>query len=325
MAKLVVVFGGSGFVGKYVVRALCKAGIRVRVAMRRPHLGHELRVMGDVGQVQLFQANVRNAPSVARALEGADAIVNLVGILSEKGKQKFDDVIFEGAKNIAEAAKAAGIATFVQLSAIGADSNSKSKYAIAKAKAEEAVKHALPTATILRPSVIFGVEDGFFNRFAEIARYAPFMPLIGGGTTKFQPVFVADVAKAIETVITNSNFAGKTFELGGPSIYSFEQILRYITSETSRPRAFVKLPFGLIQFLGNITDAVFKIYPFAEPPVTGDQIELMRQDNVISEKALGFVDLGIQNLATVEAIVPSYLYRYRPHGQFEPRIALRKA
>lgn len=325
MAKLVVVFGGSGFLGKYVVRALCKAGMRVRVAMRRPHLGHELRVMGDVGQVQLFQANVRNAPSVARALEGADAIVNLVGILSEKGKQKFDDVIFEGAKNIAEAAKAAGIDTMVQLSAIGADAQSKSKYALAKAKAEQTVKQALPSATILRPSVIFGVEDGFFNRFAEISRFAPFMPLIGGGATKFQPVFAADVAKAIMVALTSASVAGKTYELGGPSIYSFEQILRYIAAETARPRPMVKLPFGLMQFLGNITDAIFKIYPFAEPPFTGDQIELMRHDNIVASDALGFPDLGINGLSIVEAIVPSYLYRYRPHGQFEARTALKRA
>jgi len=317
MARLVVVFGGSGFVGKYVVRALCKAGIRVRVAMRRPHLGHELRVMGNVGQVQLFQANVRNAPSVARALEGADAVVNLVGILSEKGKQKFESVVYEGAINIANAAKDAGIKTVVQMSAIGANSSSKSKYASAKGKAEQELRNIVPSAVILRPSVIFGPEDEFFNRFAEISRFAPFMPLIGAGVTKFQPVFVADVARAVMAALTDQSSAGNIYELGGPHKYSFEELLRYIAKETNRPRALVKIPFGLMTFLGNITDAVFRLYPFGKPPITGDQIELMRQDIVVSGKSLGFTDLRIENLTSVEAIVPSYLYRYRPHGQFE--------
>ena len=317
MSELVTVFGGSGFVGKYVVRALCKAGKRVRVAMRRPHLGHELRVMGDVGQVSLVQANVRNVESVARAVEGADAVVNLVGLLYEKGKQKFETTMSEGAKNIAEAAKAQGIKRFVQISAIGADTNGKSKYAQAKGQAEEAVSSIIKTATILRPSVIFGVEDGFFNKFAAIERFSPIMPLIGGGQTKFQPVYVGDVARAALAAIDNENAQGKVFELGGPNQFTFEQILRYISKETARPRAFLKIPFGLMQFLGNINDFIFRLNPFSGPPFTGDQIELMRIDNVVSEKAKGFKDLGITDLINIEAIVPSYLYRFRPHGQFE--------
>lgn len=319
MSELVTVFGGSGFVGKYVVRALCKAGKRVRVAMRRPHLGHELRVMGDVGQVQLVQANVRDLPSVERAIDGADTIINLVAILFEKNKQKFDDVVFEGAKNIATAAKNAGITKFVQVSAIGADVNSASKYAIAKGKAEEIVKELVPSVRIIRPSVIFGIEDEFINRFAAMSLVTPIMPLIGGGKTKFQPVFVADVASAILKSLDNA-YEGQVFELGGPSVYTFEQILKYIEKETMRSRSYLPIPFEIMQIIGNVTASIFKFLPIGAPPITGDQVELLKKDNLVTEGAKSFKDLGINSLSTLEAIAPTYLYRYRPRGQFEPRI-----
>ena len=209
---VIVVFGGSGFVGRYVVRALAKAGKRVRVAMRRPHLAIDLRVMGDVGQIQLVQANVRNAESVARALEGADGVVNLVGILFEKGKQTFNSTQADGARIVAQGAATAGITRYVHVSAIGADVASKSNYGRTKGEAEDAVKAVVPTATIVRPSIVFGPEDDFFNRFAAMARISPALPLIGGGATRFQPVYVGDVADGILKALDTG---GGTFELGG--------------------------------------------------------------------------------------------------------------
>lgn len=320
MTELITVFGGSGFLGKYVVRALCKAGKRVRVAMRRPHLGNDLRVMGAVGQVQLVQANVRNKDSVLRALEGSTAAINLVGLLYEKGKQEFESTMAQGAKNIAEAAKHHGITKLIQVSAIGADAASPSKYAKAKAEAEKAVLELVPSATIIRPSVLFGTEDNFFNKFAAISRITPIMPLIGGGKTIFQPVFVGDVAKAILAAIDSDNSAGKTYELGGPEKYSFEYLIKYIQKVIDRPRAYMNVPFGIMKMIGGLIDGLSRIYPFAGPAVTGDQITLMEKDNVVSDSALGFKDLGINGLTTLEAIAPSYLYRFRPRGQFEPKV-----
>lgn len=319
--KLVTVFGGSGFIGRYVVRALCKSGARVRVAMRRPHLGAELRICGDVGQVQVVQANVRDPASVARALDGADAAVNLVGLLFEKGRQTFDDVQAAGAANVAAAAKAAGISAFVQMSAIGADPASKSAYGRTKAQAEAAVRDAFPAATILRPSIVFGPEDDFFNRFADMAKMAPALPLIGGGVTRFQPVFVGDVAAAVVAALGEPSAAGKTYELGGPRIYSFRELLEFIMRETARPRILVNLPFPIAQLLGKVTDAVFRFNPFAGPPLTGDQVEMLKTDNVVADGSLTLADLGVAPLETVEAITPSYLYRFRPYGQFQTKSA----
>ena len=233
-SDLIVVFGGSGFVGRYVVKALAKAGKRVRVAVRRPHLANDLRVMGDVGQIQLVQANVRYPESVARALEGATGVVNLVGILFEKGKQNFFDVQEEGAASVAAHAAKAGVKRFVQMSALGADAKSRARYARTKGEAEASVRTALPEAVIIRPSIIFGSEDGFFNRFANMAKFAPVLPLIGGGKTKFQPVYVADVARAIVNALDDPNTRGRTYELGGPRIYTFKQLLQYITKEIQR-------------------------------------------------------------------------------------------
>lgn len=311
---VIVVFGGSGFVGRYVVRALAKAGKRVRVAMRRPHLGQDLRVMGDVGQIQLVQANVRNPESVARALDGATGVINLVGILYESGKQSFQSTQLEGARIVAAESAKAGITRFVQMSALGADPASASNYGRTKGEAEQAVLGLIPSAAILRPSIIFGAEDNFFNQFAAMARMSPALPLIGGGTTKFQPVYVGDVAAATVNALDSG---GGTYELGGPRTYSFKEILEYILKEIERPRFLAPLPFFIAQPLGAVLDAVFKLYPFAGPPLTGDQVVMLKSDNVVSAGAKTLADLRVTTLESVEAIVPTYLYRFKPYGQFQ--------
>lgn len=316
--EMITVFGGSGFVGRHAVRALVKAGKRVRVAMRRPHLGQDLRVMGDVGQVQLVQANVRDADSVARALDGAAGAVNLVGILYESGRQTFEGTQAGGARLVAEAAAAAGIARFVHMSAIGTGADSASAYARSKAAGEAAVLAALPGAAILRPSIIFGPEDDFFNRFAAMARVTPALPLIGGGHTRFQPVFVGDVAEAIVRGLDRPGL----YELGGPRVYTFRELLAWITREIDRPRLLAPLPFALAEILGGALDLAFRLWPFAGPPLTADQVRLLKSDNVVSPGAAGFAELGIGPLETVEANVPAWLVRFKPHGQFQPRRGL---
>lgn len=327
MSDLVVVFGGSGFIGKQVVRALAKRGKRVRVAMRRPHLGHELRVMGDVGQIQLVQANVRFAESVDAALEGADAIVNLVAVLSERGKQDFEALHVDGARAVAAAAARRGIRRLVHFSALGAAPKG-ARYARSKYRGERAVLEAVPTAVILRPSIVFGPEDHFFNRFAEMARnpmlhgLLGFMPLIGGGKTRFQPVFVGDVADAVCAALEKREAQGRVYELGGPAIYTFRQLLEYVRDETRRRPPFVPLPFVFAQPLGLL--AGWTIGLVAEPPLTGDQVTMLKRDNVVgADPAAGTIqDLGVTQLESVEAIVPTYLWRFRPYGQFQTRQTL---
>ena len=316
--ELVVVFGGSGFLGRQVVRALAKRGARVRVATRRPHLAHHLRPLGDVGQIQLVQANVRFPESVARALEGADAVINLIGLLYESGRQTFTDVQADGARAIAEAAKAAGAKRFCHVSAIGADAASKAKYNRAKAKAEEGVRAAFPEAAILRPSLIFGLGDGFFNRFGEMAALAPALPLIGG-KTKYQPVFVGDVAEAVANSIARADASGKTYELGGPRTYTMKEVLTFILRETDRPRPLIPLPFFIAQPMAFLMELPFKIPLFGAPILTVDQVKLMRRDNVVAPGALTLADLGVTDLETVEAIAPTYLWRFRPYGQFQTK------
>ncbi len=326
---LVVVFGGSGFIGTHVVKHLAKRGKRIRVAMRRPHLGHELRVLGDVGQVQLVQANVRYPESVDRALEGATAVVNLVGLLFEKGSQKFDEVQAQGAETIAEAAKKAGVMRLVQVSAIGADPRGKAKYARTKAAAEEAVRRHVPTATVVRPSIVFGPQDQFFNRFAEMAKFLdplpPLpnsgLPLIGGGKTKFQPVYVQDVAEAIANALDMPAAQGKTYELGGPAVYSFKELLQFTLKTIDRKVGFAHLPFFVAGPMGAVIDGMFKLWPFSGPPLTGDQVRMLKADNIVSPGALTIRDLGVTSLETIETIVPSYLWRFRPHGQFQAKPA----
>ncbi|MCP2671910.1 complex I NDUFA9 subunit family protein [Maricaulaceae bacterium EIL42A08] len=315
--EMITVFGASGFIGRYVVRALAKAGYRVRAATRRPHLAHELKPMGVVGQVQLVQANLRNPDSVARAVEGADGVINLVGILFEGGRQSFDSLQSEGSKLVAEKAAEAGIEHFVQISAIGADADSKSKYARTKALGEQAVRAAIPGATVLRPSIVFGTEDQFFNKFADMARFAPALPLIGGGKTKFQPVWCADVAAAAVAALESDAARGKTYELGGPEVYTFKEVMEFILTTIRRKRILVPLPFPVASLMG-LGGEISGMLPFVEPFLTRDQVKLLKQDNIVGisgEEVGTLADLGIEP-ETVEAVVPEYLYRYRKGGQF---------
>lgn len=320
---LVTVFGGSGFIGKQVVRALAKQGYRVRVAMRRPHLGHELRVMGDVGQVQLVQANVRFPESVDAALEDADAVVNLVAVLYERGKQSFDELHVEAARTIAEAAAKRGIKRVIHFSALGAAPKG-SKYARSKYAGERAVLEAVPTATILRPSIVFGPEDDFFNRFAGMAQTAAAMPLglipLPGSKTKFQPIFVGDVADAAVAAIANDAARGRVYELGGPRTYTFRQLIDYIRTETDRKVPVLPLASFIAHPLGLLANAAFSVLPWA-PPLTGDQVITLKRDNVVGadSSALTIQDLGVTQLESVEAITPNYLWRFRPYGQFQTR------
>lgn len=311
--EMITVFGGSGFVGRYVVRALVKKGFRVRVATRRPHLALDLKVSGVVGQVELMQANVRNPSSVRRAVDGAHGVVNLVGILAESGSQRFASLQAKGAQNIAEAAAAAGARQFVQISAIGANPDSESRYAKTKAEGEQAVEQAFPGAVVLRPSIVFGAEDGFFNRFADMARFAPALPLPGGGKMKMQPVFVGDVADCVANAIDNPSAAG-IYELGGPRAYTYRELMEFILETIDRPRFLVPMPMfamSALGFAGEIAGAL----PFVEPFLTRDQVIMLGEDNVVSPDMRGVADLGVTP-ETIESIVPSYLERYRRHGQF---------
>lgn len=310
MSDLVTVFGGSGFVGTQVVRALAKAGYRVRVAVRKPLLATRLKPMGEVGQIQLVRCDATKDGDVRSALEGAKAAVNLVGILYGSMGRGFDKMHREVAKSIAEAAKANDITRLVQMSALGANGASHSGYARSKGQAEAVVQKLVPTAVILRPSVIFGPEDDFYNRFAKLAGIAPILPLISGGKTRFQPVYVGDVAQAVVEALKPAH-AGKTFELGGPSILSFEDILKTVTFEIKKDRPLVPVPFaGLLALGGDLMAAV------GLPPIlTSDQLKLLKVDNVVAAKALGLKDLGIAPTGP-ETIVPTYLWRYRKGGQF---------
>jgi uncharacterized protein YbjT (DUF2867 family) len=311
---LVTVFGGSGFIGRHLVRRLCAKGWRVRVAVRRPNEALFLKPMGDVGQVQLVQANIRDDGSVRAAVSGSDYVINLVGILFESGKQSFSAVQAEGPGRIGAAASAAGVKRVVQISAIGANAESESDYAKSKAAGEAALHAAFPSATILRPSIVFGPEDDFFNRFASLARMLPMLPLIGGGETRFQPVYVADVADAIMAVLADGTTAGKTFELGGPRVYSFRELMEIVLHETGRRRPLIAIPLGL----AKLKAWFLQLLP--NPMLTVDQVKLLAYDNVVSEGAAGLKALGITP-TTVEAIVPSYLWRFRPKGQFEDKTA----
>jgi uncharacterized protein YbjT (DUF2867 family) len=307
--RLVTVFGGTGFLGRHTVRALAKAGWRIRVAARRPNRGFFLRPLGQVGQIDFFKCDIADPDAVAQAIIGSDAVVNLCGILFEHG-QTFDDVQADGAHNIATAATAASVNAVVHVSAIGADTESDSSYAQTKAEGETGVREAFPAATILRPSLIFGPEDNFFNKFASMARFLPALPLIGGGKTLFQPVFVGDVATAIVKALDDSAANAKTYELGGPSVYSFRALMEIVLAETGRRRLLVPLPFGLAMW------KAFFLQLLPNPLLTPDQVQLLKSNNVVSPTALGLDDLGIVP-TSVEAVVPSYLWRFRAKGQYE--------
>lgn len=310
--RLITVIGGSGFIGRQLVQDLARRGARIRVAVRRPNDALFLQPLGTVGQIQLVAANVRHAGSMARAVAGADAVVNLAGVLYEAGAQGFDAVQAEGAGNAARAAAAAGVKALVHLSALGADADSASAYARSKAQGEAAVRAAFPNATILRPSVVFGPGDGFFNRFAGLARISPFLPLIGGGETRFQPVYVGDVSDAIQAALDGGAHAGRTYELGGPQTYSMREIYTFILDEIMAKRLLLPVPFWAASVLG----ACLGFLP--RPPLTLDQVRLLRQDNVVAPDSPGLAALGVQP-TPVEAIVPGYLERYRPQGRFSRR------
>jgi NADH dehydrogenase len=312
MQNLVTVFGGSGFVGAQAVRQLARAGWRIRVAVRNPNLAYRMRMLGDVGQIDLVQANIRNRASVQRALEGATAAANLVGVLYESGRQGFQAIHAMGAKTIAEAAREQGVTRLVQVSALGADANSSSKYARTKAEGELAARAVFADAVVVRPSIVFGQDDHFFNRFAAMASVSPALPLIGGGKTRFQPVFVGDVGKALAMATTASDAAGQTYELGGPAVFGFRELMELVLAETGRRRVLLPVPFPVAGLLGAAGDLVAGLIP---PPVTSDQVELLKTDNVASGNYPGLRELGITP-TTLEAILPTYLYRYRKGGQY---------
>lgn len=315
MQDLVTVFGGSGFIGTQVVRALAKQGLRVRVAVRQPHIAYNMRLMGDVGQVDVVQANVRNEASVRRALEGASAAINLVGVLYETGRQKFDAIQTEGARIVAAMARDMGVPRLIHMSALGADAASEARYARSKAEGEAAVRAAFPQATIFRPSIVFGQGDGFFNKFGEMAVMSPVLPLIGGGETRFQPVFVGDVAHAFARAVVDPSAAGQTYELGGPGVFSFRELLELVLRETERRRVLLPLPFPIAELIGKLCEPIAFFTPVA-PPLTADQVKLLKTDNVVSGALPGLAELGIAPATTVEAILPTYLYRFRKGGQF---------
>ncbi len=312
MQNLVTVFGGSGFVGTQAVRYLAKAGWRIRVAVRNPNLAYKMRLLGDVGQIDVVQANLRNVPSLERALEGATVALNLVGLLYETGRQGFQAVHVMGAKNIAEVAKAKGVQRLVQMSALGADEHSPSKYGRTKAKAEIEVRAVYPGATIARPSIVFGPGDGFFNKFASMAQISPVLPLIGGGHTRFQPVYVGDVGQALARMVTDPATAGQTYELGGPGAFSFRELLEKMLAETDQRRFLAPIPFPVARLLGQVGELTAFMMA---PPVTSDQVELLKVDNIVSGQYPGLTDLGVTP-TTLESVLPTYLYRYRKGGQY---------
>ena len=310
---LVTVFGGSGFVGGQVVQALARRGWRVRIACRRPDRAWKLQTSAHVGQLQAVRCDVTRPEDVEAALRGADAAINLVGILYESGRRTFHAVHAGASRTIAEACAAGGVGRLVQISAIGANPESDSDYALSKAAAEMAVREVKPDAVIIRPSVIFGAGDDFLNRFAALASMAPALPLIGGGQTKFQPVYVADVAEAIARAMTLPEAAGRTFELGGPAVMTFEDVLKLIRRETYRSFGLIPRPFFAARAIGSM--AQLPAFVGIPPVLTRDQVVLLESDNVVAEGAEGLAALGIEPTG-IEAIAPSYLWRYRRGGQF---------
>lgn len=315
MSKLVTIYGGSGFVGRYIARRMAKKGWRVRVAVRRPNEALHVKPYGTVGQVEPFPCNVRDDASVEAAMQGADAVVNCVGILGEHRKNTFDAVQTEGAERIARLAAANGVSSMVHISAIGADANSDSEYAQSKAAGESAVLTHLPDAMILRPSVIFGHEDGFFNRFGFLSRFGPFLAVVGGDT-RFQPVFVDDVAAAAEIGISGK--ASGTFELGGPDTGTLREFAQEALDVSNRRRMIVNLPFWAANLMALGCDLTQKILLglIENKVLTRDQVKLLRHDNVVGEDALGLDDLGIKPTST-STVLPTYMWRYRPSGQYD--------
>ena len=321
LETLVTVFGGSGFLGRHVVRALASRGYRIRVAVRRPELCGHLRPMGRVGQIHAVQANLRYPDSVAAAVRDADIAVNLVGILFERGNQRFDAVMTAGAEAVARAASAVG-APLVHVSAIGADADASSHYARAKGQGEQRVQAAHSATTIVRPSIVFGPEDDFFNRFAALARMSPALPLLGGGHTRMQPVFAGDVGEAIgrfTDMAADGDFKpGTIYEFGGPDVRTFKELMEFVLATIGRRRLLVPVPFAAMKI-----QAMFLQF-LPKPPITPDQVELLKADNVVSDAAKRdgrtLEGLGITP-ESMDAIVPTYLWRFRKTGQFNPHTA----
>ena len=313
---LITVFGGSGFVGRHVVSALAKRGYRVRAAVRRPELAGYLQPMGAVGQIHAVQANLRFPDSVARAVEGADAVINAVGILAPISNQTFDAIHIAGSRAIAKAAREAGARHLIQISAIGADKASPSQYARSKGLGEQAVLEEFPAAVILRPSIVFGPEDEFFNRFAALAMKSPFLPLIGSGFTKFQPVYVGDLADAVANAVDGQGKPGTVYEIGGPDVMSFRLLLESTLDYIGRRRGFLPMPF----WLAKLQAIAMSPLPNSLRPITLDQVRLLKSDNIVSEAAQResrtLAALGVAAPAPVKAIVPGYLERFRPKGQY---------
>lgn len=307
MSKTVCIFGGTGFIGAQVVREFCKAGWRVKIASRAPESAFELKVSGSVGQVAAMRCDYSEA-QISAAVAGCDAVINLVGILYEKKRNSFDKAHVDLPRMIAQACAAQNVARFVHISALGVDT-ANSRYARSKKRGEEDVLKFFPAATILRPSVVFGADDAFFNRFARMAKLSPFLPAIGGGKTKIQPVFVGDIADAVMAALNDNNAAGRTYELGGPEVLSFKEIYQRMFVFTHQPRCLLPLPFGMARMMGS----VLGILPV--PPLTSDQVDTLRTDNVVSAGALTFKDLGIMPTA-LDTVLPTYLNQYRPGGRF---------
>lgn len=316
MAKLVTIYGGSGFVGRYIARRMAKEGWRVRVAVRRPNEALFVKPYGAVGQVEPVLCNIRHDASVRAAMRGADAVVNCVGILVNEGRNKFDAVQAEGAGRVARIAAETGVPRLVQISAIGADAGSESTYARTKAEGEAAVLAAYPDAVILRPSIIFGPEDGFFNRFAGMTRFGPILPVVGAGT-RFQPVYVDDVARAAVAGVLGTATPG-IYELGGPDVRSFRDLMADMLKVINRRRLVINTPFFAASIIGGLFDFVQFITGglVTNRVLTRDQVKNLRADNVVAEGARGFADLGITP-TPMAAVLPDYLWRFRPDGQYD--------
>ncbi|RNJ48186.1 complex I NDUFA9 subunit family protein [Methylocystis hirsuta] len=309
---LVTVFGGSGFIGRHVVRALIHNGWRVKIACRRPELAVHLQSDGKPGQIELIQANLRDARTIAAALEGVDAAVNLVGILTESDDQTFADIQSRGARAVAEAVKEAGITRFIHISAIGARKNSPSGYARSKPEGEAAVHELVPQAIIFRPSIVFGPEDDFFNRFAAMARLMPILPLVGA-STRFQPVFVDDIAQAIVHALDGKATPGATYELGGPEVKTFRELVQYVCDVTRRRRYIISLGFETGKLMAGVTQIAGKLSLGLFPKMlsmTTDQVGLLRRDNVVSDEAKA-AGMTLEGLGVapqpIAAIIPAYL------------------
>lgn len=311
--QLITIIGGSGFVGRHLVQKLAAQDYRIRIGVRRPDLAGHLQPLGGVGQIMPVQANVRFPASLESACQNADVVINLTGILADSGAQNFEAVHEFGAGAVAKAAKTAGVKKLIHMSAIGADKNATSAYGRSKATGEENVKAAFDGAIIFRPSIIFGQEDGFFNKFADLARFSMVLPLIGGGATKFQPVFVEDVAEAFSKAVNSNEFNGKTIELGGPQVFSFKELLEYILATTERSRILLPVPW----FAARIMGSVLGFLPYSL--LSRDQVAMLETDNVVSQEAeqqgRTLDGMGIK-AETIAAHVPAYLYRYKKFGQF---------